>query len=858
MAMLARRSRVFLQRLVNSLPTLRALLTAPPRVFASAYLSFALLLGLLVVGNLLIFEDFILGDRLLLFDDLGSDSIFHNLPVMHCFANLRPFGQYWLHGSALGNNVFMFPWVNVFNPILKVLGWNATVPQLAHRIVYYAVIQSLLAGVFLYWFLLRSGRSTFAAIAASLSYALCGAFTAVSTWMVILTPPLLAGLAIVLWAYRVWQQERRWYVLTLATSYFAVSTQPLVTLYQLAVFLLLYLFAEAVASPEPRARRALPGFLRQVATTALVAGVGLLAVAFFLIPHAYYTLFHTARPATVTIHPLALPAAPELLAVFLRTYSNDLLGTANLWTARYGFSNYMELPFLYCGVLLLLVLAAHCFQRGRLRLRREQIAAAVLLLPLTLAQFLPGVRAYLFFGGRAAYFRWTSVFMVAALAITGSGALDRFAVRPKPRKTRLMVVGSAALLLIGALALVDVTAVVTRHLPVDRVVSLAVAVTILGDALLLQIPQRAIKYYGVLLLLLAELTFQGHRTVSFQRSPLPKAEGGRAGGVSQVYSNPSMLKAIALVKRVEAGSFFRVSKTPEYTDLVDNSSLCQGYYGTRGYTAFNNPATVAFYEGNHVALGRMNSYLPGFRERYLLDALVGVKYYLRRGTLPVPPWAVRLASVGHTDVYWNPRAFPLGVLYDRYMSEAEFRRLPLGDEERDLLLLSVAVVGEEALTRKRSGWVSLAHVTGPVVLSSRDDVVRDATQERQRNGLKVVSLERDAIAARIAGDRAGLVFFSIPYDAGWHIRVDGMEVDRLRVQIGFLGALVPAGEHAIRLEYRPPYYRLGVAVSVTGVVGIIVTLIFLRREAAEFLSITERTGGRFGSGRRFPKRPAGP
>jgi uncharacterized membrane protein YfhO len=826
-------------------PLLRAVLDTPPRVFASASLSFVLLLGMLVAGNLLIFEDFILGDRCLLFEDWGGDSVQHNLPVMHYFSTRDALGGYWIHASALGNNVFMFPWLSVFNPILPVLGWNTTVAEFAHRIVYYAVIQSLLAGIFFYWFLLRSGRSTFAAIASSCAYALCGAFTASSTWMVMLAPPLLAGLAIVLWAYKVWQQDGRWYVFSAAIFYFAASTQPLVTLYQLAVFLGFYLFFDFVSRSEGFSRKALPSFVLHGGKTALAGAVGLLAFAFFLLPHTYYAIFHTARPATAWIPLFALPHVKDVLAAFLRLFSNDLIGTANLWTYRYEHKNYMELPFLYCGQLLVLVLPAYCLIRGYgARFRREQLALAGLLLPLALGQLLPGLRAYLFFGGKAAYVRWTSVFMVAALAIAGSRALELLVERRRPGKTTGMVISSMAALLIGALTVSYLTAA-AHGLAFDPLVYGVVVATILGYAFLVHVRRPTARYCGVLGLLLAELAFQGHRTVSFARTPLTKADDSGKRGTSGVYSSRSILESIALVKRAESGSFFRLSKTAEYGDKVDNSSLCQGYNGTRGYTTFNNPATVAFFDDRRVA--NQNAYLPGFQERYLLDALVGVKYYIRRGELPIPPWAVHLTSIGHVDIYRNPRALPLGVVYDRYMFEAEFRALPLREEEKDLLLLSVAVLPEDTLARKPPGWESLSHVTGPVSPSNDDAAVHAAVEQKQENGLQVTSFQNDVIAGKIEADRSSLVFFSIPHDPGWRVTVDETEVEKLRLQIGFLGAFLPAGSHTIRLEYRPPYYRLGLAVSLSTVIGMIVALGFFRRRLPSSLATLTEPPGEQGS-----------
>jgi len=374
-----------------------------PRLFASPRLSYVLLLVMLIAGNLLIFSDYILGNDCLVFEDLGADSVHHNLPVMYYLSQAHSAGRYWIHGSVLGNNVFLFPWISVFNPILPLLGWQATVSDFAARMVYYPVLESLLAGSFLYWYLVRSGSSTVAAIVSSCGYALCGAFTAISTWMVMLAAPLLAALAIVLWAHKLWQQDGRWYVFSIAVAYFALTTQPLVTVYQLCVFFALYLAFDKIVTAEKPSWHDVRHLLSNAWRTCVAGGVGLLMVAFFLLPHVYYMVLHSSRAPGAGIPLSATPRVDDVFVAFLRAFSNDLIGTANIWTSRYQYRNYMELPFLYAGLVLVLVIPSYCIlECYRRRSKRDLVALGVLLVPLALAQVFPGMRASLFFAGRVA------------------------------------------------------------------------------------------------------------------------------------------------------------------------------------------------------------------------------------------------------------------------------------------------------------------------------------------------------------------------------------------------------------------------------------------------------------------------
>lgn len=71
--------------------------------------------------------------------------------------------------------------------------------------------------------------------------------------------------------------------------------------------------------------------------------------------------------------------------------------------------------------------------------------------------------------------------------------------------------------------------------------------------------------------------------------------------------------------------------------------------------------------------------------------------------------------------------------------------------------------------------------------------------------------ERAEIAISVS--EGGLVVLTRSFDPGWRIRIDDLPVTALRVDLAFLGALVPGGEHLLSLSYEPPLYRLGLALS---------------------------------------------
>ncbi len=809
-------------------------------IFSNKKGAFVVFLFLLLLGNILIFEDYLLGNSCFVFEDWGGDSVLQFFPRMYYLTNVHKFGNYWVHESGLGRSIFMIPWVNIFNPVLHLVGRNTTISEFAHRFIYYACIQSVLAGISFFWYLRRSGCSPYTSTAGSLSYALCGAYTAISTWNVVLGANLLAALAISLYAHKAWQENGRWYLFTLAIAYFGITTQPVVTLYQVTVFFVLYLLFDAFLISNPFSLKNLQRFLLTCIKTAVVGGLGILLIAFYLFPHMYYMLCENPRTGSYHLPFYVLPHAKALLAFFLRLFSNDLVGTANVWTAKYAYRDYFELPFLYCGLLFLITIPLYYISIFKRKSERSQLVAmSILLLPLILSQIFPGLREYMFYAGKFSYFRWSSIFVTAGIAIVGSKSIEFLIRSLRTGALNRITLSGISFFLLGGLAVCFFLSLTLFKIKLDPMILVVIVATLINYTIVLYFRNPHLIICGLLIIVFTELVIQGHRTVSYHRRPLIKNEFKGKRHFSSVYSNQSVLKALEYIKQHEQHKFYRISKTPEYEDSVDSSSLCQRYFGTRSYTTIGNRFTVEFY--NRQLERSSPTYFPGFIDRYYLDSLVGVKYYVNRSKLPIPPWAEKIKKFGKVEVYRNPRTFPLGVIYRDYMLQKEFDALDLAEEEKDQLLMLAAILPEDQVNGGVRGLQGLRHLKGPVHIPETDESLLTAIQQRQKSGFRITSFENDVITGRIKTDTEGILFFSIPFDPGWHIFMDGSETEKIRVQIGFLGCLVPAGSHAIRLKYVSPYFRTGQIVSIAALVWLIITISLFRCRAAHVLKIPSTT-----------------
>lgn len=85
------------------------------------------------------------------------------------------------------------------------------------------------------------------------------------------------------------------------------------------------------------------------------------------------------------------------------------------------------------------------------------------------------------------------------------------------------------------------------------------------------------------------------------------------------------------------------------------------------------------------------------------------------------------------------------------------------------------------------------------------------------------------VAGTYVSDGDGVLFTTIPYDAGWTIEVNGTVVEPQVVQDAFIAFDVEAGENTIKMTYFPPALGLTAGLSGLAVAGFIASAVAMRR-----------------------------
>lgn len=101
-----------------------------------------------------------------------------------------------------------------------------------------------------------------------------------------------------------------------------------------------------------------------------------------------------------------------------------------------------------------------------------------------------------------------------------------------------------------------------------------------------------------------------------------------------------------------------------------------------------------------------------------------------------------------------------------------------------------------------------------------NDTLDDAMKRLAESNLNITSFKDTKINGTVnMTDGKTLMFTTIPYDAGWHVKVDGQTVETVKTGNSLLAFNVGEGEHTIELSYLSDAFLYGSIITVGGVIA---------------------------------------
>ena len=293
-------------------------------------------LCLLLVGAA-IFREFLFGGAVLLYKDIGSDSLIDYYPwFVHFSDYIRSEGiPSWSFSVGMGQDIFYLAGYLILEPVT----W---LPRelIAHALVYQHLAKILVAGLLFFRFLQLRGLALPASLLGSLLLSFSAYMCMGSCWF-ILADEVVCFTAL-LYAVEEAVKRGRWFFLSLAVG--LIGFLGSFYLYLCALFLLFYVPARLFGQYGWQPRRLLRTCLVLAGAAALGVGLGVVVT----LPNLY-TLLNSPRGSGTTSVVATLSSLPlfgleshlHYITAILRPFSNDLLGTADGFR---GWNNYLEAP----------------------------------------------------------------------------------------------------------------------------------------------------------------------------------------------------------------------------------------------------------------------------------------------------------------------------------------------------------------------------------------------------------------------------------------------------------------------------------------------------------------------------------
>lgn len=762
----------------GAVPLLRLILTA---------------LCLLLLGTL-VFRDFVFGDKVLLFKEVGSDSI---NDYFASFAHLSDYVRHcglpsWSFYVGMGQSLSYLSGYLILDPVV----WlpKATIP---YALVFQHLAKILVTGLLFMRFLQLRDLNFRASLAGSLFLSFSAYMCLGSCWIVFADE--VVCLTFTLFAIEMAARRGRWIFVPIAVA--LVSLITVFHLHLCAVLLSFYLPFRLIElygwKPASVFR-----ICAQVGGIAFL-GIGLAGV--ICLDSARAILQSPRGSGAIANEYWAIPtvfqfeSSSHYLTAVYRCFSNDILGTGKDFR---GWQNYFEAPITYCGLLCLLILPQVFIGATR----RQRVLYGLSLVLVTVLILFPWSR-YLFWLFQGGYYRTLSLFFVFVVITQSMTAFARY-IQGRTLNPILLGVTLCLLLCVLFLSIDKVGALIDPKLRQTAAFFLVLYAALLTAGQVLQ--RQGVASWIIIGLAAIELihfdriTVSNHETVTKQELKQP------------VGFNDDTVQAVADLAHIDQ-SFFRIRKTwPSGPSAYPshNDAMVFGYYSTASFSSFNNLNYVKFLmfvDAISPADAAVKSiWSSGLITYPLLSTFACEKYVLTKEPEPfkTAEYYEFVKRYGDAYLFRNRLFLPLGLTFRQYILEDVFRQLPASTKSVALFHAAVLADGDEAEKLGLTG-LTIDGLNRRMIETS----IPSAVEQRRESALTIHSFSQTHIEGMVTLSAKSILVLQTPFDDGWRVLVDGQPGPTMKVDGGLLGTALEAGTHSLRFHYRSPLLYAGGALT---------------------------------------------
>lgn len=263
----------------------------------------------------------------------------------------------------------------------------------------------------------------------------------------------------------------------------------------------------------------------------------------------------------------------------------------------------------------------------------------------------------------------------------------------------------------------------------------------------------------------------------------------------------------------EKEQFFRVDMCPDY----DNYPMFWGYPSMRCFQSVVPTSIMDFYDAIGVTRDVASR---ADTSNYPIRGMLNVRYYFEKASSDKDseygfdcgmPGFKYLGRENSFYIYENEAYLPMGMAYDMYIPNEELEKSTNIGKEK--IMLQALGLNEEQIAK-------YADILDVLPSADRYGMDEDAyvayCKERRADCCDSFSYDSYGFDASITLEQPKMVFFSVPYEAGWSAEVNGKPVDVELVNYGFMAVRCEAGENTITFHYETPGLRIGVCITAAG------------------------------------------
>lgn len=754
---------------------------------------------LLLASAVFIYRRFLFGDELWVFVglDIGSDTVQQYLHHYNTIINHIREGtfSFWDFNNGFGTNMFN---LNMFDPALILvyaLGVLFGPEHIAWYLVYMQIGQITLAGLVFYHYLSCFSFSKKTKCIAAYIYGLNG-------FLLVWGQHYQFGMAAVILPLLLWSVERclrrqRFHPpMVLAVWLAAVYSTYLgyMMFVCLGFYILVRLFGMGKGSAKGKWR------MLGILYGSMLLGIGMGAVVLFPSAFTIFGISGRLESQAGLFERIGNSLLPykgiHYKTLFYKFFSSYLEGLTQVKETNVlytGAINYYEDPNVFCSTLFLVLGCQYVFCLPRLPISRNQKLLRSGLLGL-LAFCLALPFCGLVMNGFSTTINRHTFLMMPFFCLIIAQMTDEIL-----RRQIFSYMGFGVALLLLSFVLMRKYPAITFLSHKQNLLTLTVTGVCMIGVLLCLAKCRRRNLQNILCGLLLCLTVvnmvsEGY-TSTLERLTLRKDNAQYFGDLY----DPDVQKALAWLKKRDP-QFYRVEKDFDAGSICMDS-LSQSYRGVSTYNATINRNILEFTATLYPNFwfGDQNHYrFRMVKEEQEFAKLCGIRYLLSRGGEENDPFDKSgyrlLQKFGKIQVYENKDAVSLGRFYTNAVSRQDFDYYleENGRQKAQDYILDYLVL--EGVGSKDSTY-------GHVKASSEAVVIDAPKKDNHLQG--VVQAPQD-----------GYVMFSIPYEKGWKIYVDGERQEIRKANLGFQGIAVTKGEHQIELKYQAPGLLQGLAVSI--------------------------------------------